>query len=382
MASRDVLKDVLDGEVAMYRNRDFATSLMVVVTVQPDFTSTQLTFGHRRRIGFASYIFTAFNANSTTLAIYSNKSRTPTLTDESRREIHAYLDQVERYINPLDNLDDLQEFRQFKAWNAQQEWWRGNNKSFRLFDLPVELRDAIFTAAISPVIHPYPYDACRRLSRRYADQLVDQSLSLYTVSKQVRLEAGDHFFRHTTFLIEHMPIWTRLLRNQYLVKHIRKVDIDLSLADFMFFFAGGSLLVLSDDLPRCVARRKMREMELTQVTIRLPNPHQLMKFANGTIGEIELTAMCLSAIRPHAQGHMGVKILNAVDAAEAQVSIFREACREARSAYELFRSNIKTLGYGRSTLGAYDEWVEETAGDEDGGVLVPDAKDGIATQVV
>jgi hypothetical protein len=111
------------------------------------------------------------------------------------------------------NLDDdwIMKFSETQ-YEEQQLWWNSNGKTFRLFDLPLELREAVYLSVVGPVVVPelyqsrvvlgngFSYGDPARLGRNRDPDVARPNMTIMRVSKLVRREAtlvayGDTFKR-------------------------------------------------------------------------------------------------------------------------------------------------------------------------------------------
>ncbi|QIW97511.1 hypothetical protein AMS68_003029 [Peltaster fructicola] len=367
MATRDVLVDAVYNEVAAYRYRDFATSLMIDVAVVPDTEARIITFGHSRRLGYTTYQIKPWSGASKTLSIVCNRSRKPVISESTRKELHAHLDGFDRLANPIDDIDTFRELRQVRAWEALQRWWLGNGKYFHFLDLPPELRVAMYSFAVPSRVHPVPYRGHGVRRRRCIDGLpIERPLSLFTVSRQISNEALGHSYLYTTRIVEDASILKELTTSACFLSNVRRLELAINMdLRTEFFLFRDTWAIDHSEMASLLPCSPFRAMALAHITVRIPQGRHRTVIS---VCDTTFTTACLAMVLHHFGGQRQVEVLGVSD--QGQAIAFKHACRRARSAYELWRTNAEDLGHDKLGLEHYDEWIKFFSEDEHGGVSV------------
>ncbi|EAT78289.2 hypothetical protein SNOG_14418 [Parastagonospora nodorum SN15] len=72
-----------------------------------------------------------------------------------RRKPEPCFIRADAWLRETYNWDDEWDMRFTKMqYEKQQAWWKNNGQSFRIFDLPQELRDAVYLQMVGPVVLP------------------------------------------------------------------------------------------------------------------------------------------------------------------------------------------------------------------------------------
>jgi hypothetical protein len=101
-------------------------------------------------------------------------------------------------------------------WQMQWQWWVNQRKTFRLIDLPSEIRDTIYGHCFGEYINPFPRSKARKLgSRAGAFKAAQPGLGLLRASKKVSGEALEIFYLCMPFLIRHYGLITPLVGTNF-----------------------------------------------------------------------------------------------------------------------------------------------------------------------
>lgn len=120
----------------------------------------------------------------------------------SQRNAKPRVIPVNTWLRETYNWDDQWAMRFPKMqYEKQQYWWKNNGQNFRIFDLPRELRDAIYIQMIGPVVLPdthhgqvvigkgVSYRSAERLGRNLDADIDGPNMTIMRVCKDFRKEA-------------------------------------------------------------------------------------------------------------------------------------------------------------------------------------------------
>ncbi|KAF2224452.1 hypothetical protein BDZ85DRAFT_249127 [Elsinoe ampelina] len=206
--------------------------------------------------------------------------------------LHQYLDQVAwqmsrgksytwPYINPC----------------SMSEWWTKNGQSFRLFDLPLEIRDRIYLASVGYVVQPFTYEGKRRFHST-------MNKSLFLFNRQVTQEALRAAYAWSTFYFEdYSKIEKFFTSPKTPINSIKRLELSLDHIDYKKFFGyqvkddrdwfyhnhpgsvAGDYASFMDDFTSDWTPEhalKLREMPLLQsLVLWMPHPSRMVSESTG-----------------------------------------------------------------------------------------------------
>ncbi|KAI7283283.1 hypothetical protein KC343_g2126 [Hortaea werneckii] len=250
-------------------------------------------------------------------------------------------------------------------YHHQLSWWKSNGKTFRLLDLPAEIRENIYRHAFDQHAEPYPTDKVRRLGQySYALKQRNPCPRTFRMNRQVYGEASHVLFLHTCFLVEHNVILKKLLYNSSQLARIRRLQLALSHFDFFKLFG----LHLGDEHESNISPSRvshtLRQMTLIHLELRFEAP-SLYCERNWLEGACQKTIVkwIWAAAWPFVRGHpvtvTGYVKTSQKEAFEAQVA-------DERRKIDRWQRQVRALGLGEASVQDYYEWLDE----QEGGVLL------------
>ncbi|KAI4955023.1 hypothetical protein J4E86_006335 [Alternaria arbusti] len=166
-------------------------------------------------------------------------------------------------------------------YEEQRLWWEGTGQSFRLLDLPLEMREAIYLHVIGPVVVPdvvtqrdgaeklvlgygLSYDNPERVGRNRDPNIQRPNMEIMRVSRQVKDEATQVANRNTVKRFTTIrtrgdgigpaappeKIWRQLRRIVIPGNFLKKLQIEMTATEFLAF--GGVCPQLGQPLQRGV----------------------------------------------------------------------------------------------------------------------------------
>lgn len=155
------------------------------------------TFNEPRRMNSPSYTIVIMAACDADISI-GNLTMTITQPNDQPRTLPAATWLRETY-----DWDDEWVMKFSKGqYEQQQLWWESTGQSFRLFDLPLELREVLYLQIIGPVVLPDSYNSRlvlgqglsygdpKRPGRNCDPDIEPPNMTIMRVSKKVRDEAS------------------------------------------------------------------------------------------------------------------------------------------------------------------------------------------------
>ncbi|KAF2148818.1 hypothetical protein K461DRAFT_53239 [Myriangium duriaei CBS 260.36] len=140
--------------------------------------------------------------------------------------------------------------------DSQLAWWLMNGKSFRLLDLPPELRDTIYDRASGSVIEPYSKDTISSTGRSYKRL---PNLSLLLANKQIYHEITGVMASKAVFCFTSAWNFVKFMRKRAVwLLDIKHIELDLDHAEYLRLLDGSH-----------GAFDKLRKMRPDQLVVRL-----------------------------------------------------------------------------------------------------------------
>lgn len=287
------------------------------------------------------------------------------------QSIEAYLAALQ--ADPVHRAAVRSESLCMSQWKFR-DWWSSNGKSFRLLDLPAEVRENIYKFALVNPALPYPSAKARKLAYGSRIRLRESNptVSLMRVNRQVYTEARHIFYRDAPFILTHKPVLCRVLNRTELSSNIRRLHLALSHAEYikLFGFQFNEIQGYAPHNNGVVGI--LRDMRFDKLELYISPPAMVGE-------EMWLDGACqrtivnwiFEAAWPWIRGHP-VKFTGYVK--NSQKKLFDGYAQREMMKVEKWQSLRAEWGVGLGTLSEYDEFLEDDTDDEDGGVRLDGAE--------
>lgn len=223
-------------------------------------------------IGFDRYYFDLYSKGSKPMTVQISKDVCVQIWYRKQwRPVSSYLERLKPAIDWNASLGDSKYETQRARCEQQQRWWAANSKTFRLMDLPSEIREIIYGCAIGPKVEPYPTCRARRLGKGNAVIVARMpNTSLLFTSKLIYQEASNILFRYTPFFVDRLGVLSKLLQNAEQSSHIRRLELSLSNIEYFKLFG----MKCKDEIfyePRSAAH-VLQQLQLDRLEINFAAP--------------------------------------------------------------------------------------------------------------
>lgn len=165
-------------------------------------------------------------------------------------------------------------------YDALYHFWCDTGKTFRLFDLPGEIRNNVYLHALFPtgsrhprVLRPYRYHRIPKKAGEYHASLAP-NVSLFRTSKQINAEACDILHKEAEFSFrkpEHCNDFIMRLPSQYL-NNIRRISLSFNHMGFLRFFGAKLSAELYFDAAPAAELIRDSKLPLGWIALHLPKP--------------------------------------------------------------------------------------------------------------
>ena len=363
----DYYVPLLQREVKEYRKQSFAKWCLSINAV-PAANATAKHNARGKFVGFSTYIITLYGEPPKPMRIRLNAHNDLQVLHLGKwRAVAEFMDHL-RSPTPLTELSTSA-----GQYNLQFEWWSNNGKSFRLLDLPAEVREAVYRAVCEPRVHPYPTDKARRRGRMGAPISAPQPIAaLLQLNRQINQEASHTCFLTVPFYVEHKAVLQRLVADDYAFTNVRKLQISLSHYGFLKFFGfnisifPGGVIHRQSRTHRRNWSEKMRALKLDHLDLNFPPPSVITENSalDGACQNIVVDWL-LNAAWPFVSVHP-IKLTGYVKTARKEA--FEASCLADQKAFKSWKELVDATGKAPGTWKAYDQWNQELLNEEDGGV--------------
>jgi len=317
-------------------------------------------------IGYEKYRIATYRESDSPKPMRIRFSATSAGNDEVQLHFLCNWHPVPEFLRHIKLIpDDSEPSTSSGRLNRQWNWWMKNGKRFRLLDLPVEMREIIYGFVFGPRIEPFPNSRARRRGKTNAPfAALQPAAALLSLSQQVRAEASNICFSHTTFYVEHLGILKRLTNHFKPCNSIRRLHLSLSHYGYLKLFNH----IPSEDnnygVGSCASDMRMMTLNVLEMQIAAPSPITESDALDGACQKI-VVDWILKAALPYIGTHP-VKLTGFVKS--KQKAAFEAACRAARKQFDDWNQMRLAAGLELGTECEYGEWLEEYLADEDGGV--------------
>ncbi|KAK6435054.1 hypothetical protein LTR95_008765 [Oleoguttula sp. CCFEE 5521] len=368
-----LLRDTDEWRIRSYLN------FTITLTVKASFGATPVLDGEDQ-IGWSAYDLTLIDDDESlafprTLAIVYSQGQVRVVLDRKLQHVSAYFDRLAAHVKIKEKRLRIDKpKRRYAALDKQAEWWSVNGQSFKLLDLPGELRESIFQFALEGEIEVYPATA-KSNRRRWRARKPEPTIGLLRTNRQVYEEASGVFYRRRLIKVANPMVLRHTLKNTRFATRVQKLELSLNHYDFLRFFG------LDRDYPedRLVYKHRscagmLRNVQLTSLELRFVSPGTTTSWnwLDEACQEI-VVGWILGAAWEHVKGHPVVLTghIKTVQktAFESANATYKAACETKREQYGLLTSTLKVLDY--------DEWLSGADEDEDdGGVRLQTETEG------
>nr|OQO08735.1 hypothetical protein B0A51_17884 [Rachicladosporium sp. CCFEE 5018] len=358
-----LLRDTDEWRIRTYLN------FTITITVKASFGATPVLDGEDQ-IGWSAYDITLIDDDDSlafprTLAIVYSQGQVRVVLDRKLQHVSAYLDRLAAHVEIKEKRLRIDKpKRRYAALEKQAEWWSVNGQSFKLLELPGELRESIFQFALEGEIEVYPATA-KSKRRRWRARKSEPTIGLLPTNRQVYEEASRVFYRRRLIKVANPMVLQRTLKNTRFTTRIQKLELSLNHYDFLRFFG------MDRDYPedRLVYKHRscagmLRNMQLTSLELRFvpPGTTTSWKWLDEACQET-VVGWILEVAWEHVKGHPValtgyIKTVQNV-AFEGANAAWKAAWKTKREQYGLLASTLKLLDY--------DEWLSGADEDEDDG---------------
>ncbi|GAB7332314.1 hypothetical protein MBLNU13_g04145t1 [Cladosporium sp. NU13] len=350
------LHAAIEEQIDEYRKQSFA-KFGLEISVYPSHNARQMELYvehfDRVTVGYHSYVFKIQHNNTPKKAMHVRLHRGSIQVRfcDSWQPLSAFLDEIRTAWTYPESLE-LQLDRQYK-------WWSANGKFFEITKLPGEIRNAIFDSVFPSEEHPFPTS---KKNNRLAPKYQHSYTALMRTNKQLNQEASDRFYRTTTFLIEHPPLFSKKLNKGIRLDRLRSVQLSLDHSQYLDLFSTKPWAVST----KPYVKRQFREMsnlESFEIHFSAPSRIATKTWLEGACQKAALD-MIMDAAWPSIRG-LPVIVTGYVK--DSQKKAIESHIRSERSRYASFEAFCRDIGK-RCSLHAFDSWVEWMMAEKQGGV--------------
>ncbi|KAK4990109.1 hypothetical protein LTR50_002739 [Elasticomyces elasticus] len=244
-------------------------------------------------------------------------------------------------------------------WPSQAHWWACTGKTFRLLDLPGEIRTSIYRYALGPAAEPGILPELRRRGARDRGQRPRPTFTLLSASKQIYTEASYEFFTYTPFAFTILKLAKRFFAGKWAFEKIRVLEFSLSHEGFLQLFC---CHLNSKHSFRNHGRRtinRIRQMNLKRLTLCMPPPRDMVLADFLDEGCHKTVVDWIMAAAYRELGGLPIRFTGYLKESQRTATVKFEEARKLRQRWLTMR---ESLG-----LPAVGDWELEHD-DEDGGV--------------
>lgn len=319
---------------------------------------------------YESYLFEPDGKPARKMGVKLSVSSTVLVRLHGRwRSFNNYIKELPILHDPNERTDSQGNYDSELCTNHQARWWIANRyKSFKLIDLPGEIRNKIYGYYFPDVVEPYPTARCWRgncVAERHRPQTM-----LLQVNRQVHREARGVLYFRTCFMLRHARLFTNLVCNPALpIFHLRKLTLALNHLSYLKLFGihleDSAAERVIDYQPVCSVLA-IRVMPLSHLELIMPPPKEMLDIS-WLDGGCQKTVVewILDAAWPYIKGQ---PIILKGYVKRTQKLAFDEKVRQARKDRLWWAELREKMGLG---VGDGSDGTDETGGgvkiDEAGG---------------
>ena len=272
MANKDQVLETLRKDIENYRIQSFQ-NFGLDVFVNRTSTAKPLHDFEGNWLGYREYTFDVFDKPEKTMKVLSNSEGKVKIRYMERwTPVSSYLNQLQPPIDWNDPGRFSENENKTYRWQQQWRWWQINKKTFRLLDLPSEIREMIYGFSFGPIVEPYPTSKARRLGQNTGFiRTRKPNASLLMTCRKVYVEASSILFVYTPFFVQHFGVLGTLMARREQRSRIRQLKLALTHDEFFRFFGGRLDGNGGKNLPSRAAGG-LRHMKLDRLELRVAAP--------------------------------------------------------------------------------------------------------------
>ena len=350
------LHAAIKEQIDEYRKQSFAKfGLEISVYPSQNAKQMELHLEHfdRVTVGYHSYVFKTQHNKTPKKPMHVRLSRGSIQVRFCGfwQPLTAFLDEISTTWTHPESLD-LQLDRQYN-------WWTANGKSFEITKLPGEIRNAIFDFVFPSEEHPFPTS---RKNDRLAPTYQHSYTALMRTNKQLNQEASDRFYRTTTFLNEHPPLFSKKLDNGIRLDRLRHVRLSLDHSQYLDLFSAKPWVVSTKPHVK-YQFREMSNLESFEIYFSAPSRIATKTWLEGACQKAAVDVI-MDAAWPSIRG---LPVILTGYVKDSQKKAIEAHIQSERRMYALYEAFCRDIGKYCS-LHAFDSWVKWMMAEKQGGV--------------
>lgn len=363
----------INYHVDKYKARSFA-NFSLEVNVYPVTGSPALRLpiaefeGGSLQIGYKLYIFQVGDTRKVIRVRHQHGTVLVAFCGRFR-PISTFLNEFHSIAEAIECIEGVQvtevPFDSKRAYQTQFDWWLANGKTFRIQDLPGELRNIIYGHVFGSSALPYPKHKCR-----FNSPTPRANTALMSVSKKLHSEASHIFYKDTTLRLEHGILTKKLLSNKHLRPKLSNLTLALTHSNFFDLFH----FDVDTDAPEPdYALRPFREINLSRLVFHLAAPSRVAdrEYIEGACQKAVVERIFEAAF-PSIKGHPVIITGCIKDSQKAIISSRLDAAHQAFTKWSALKSVDE--GDAAPKLSEYDAFMRNLANEPTGGVSLDDGE--------
>ena len=352
------LHAAIEEQIDEYRKQSFAKfGLMVSVFPTSKAKCIELFVEHFDKItvGYRSYVFNIQHNNTPEhpLHVRFHRGSIQVRFCSSWQPISAFLDEISTTWTYPESSD--------RQLERQYNWWKANGKSFKITQLPGEIRNAIFDCAFPAEAQPFP---STRKNNLVAPTFQRSYTALMRTNKQLHQEASNWFYNTTTFTIDSRHLFSNTLhdKNHFLRDCLRHVRLSLTHSEYLNLFSPKYRDISTTPYVKHQLR-KMSNLKSLEIHFQAPSRFATKTWLEGACQKTAID-MIMDAAWPSIRG---LPVIIAGYVKDSQKKAIEAHVQSERRMYALYEAFCRDMGK-QCSLHAFDSWVEWMMAEKQGGV--------------
>lgn len=302
-------------------------------------------------VGYHSYVFKVQHNKTPKKAMHVRLSRGSIQVHfcGSWHPISEYLDEISTDWPHPESLK--------RQLVRQSDWWKANGKSFKITNLPGEIRSAIYDFVFPSEAQPFPSS---KNNDRLAPTFQRSYTALMRTNKQLNREASHRFYDTTTFTLDCPNLFTKTLddRHYRLRDRLRRVRLSLDLSEYLNLFSSKTWDVFTKPYVKHQLR-KMSNLKSLEIHFQGPSRIATKPWLDGACQKTAVN-MTIEAAWPSIKG-LPVTVTGYVK--DSQKKAIEARVQFERDAYALFEAQCRVIGK-ECSLSVWDRWVNGEMAEE------------------